>query len=605
MGLKLGPKIELSFWDIGYIVVSIALLIFNLTWISSSLSGILLGIKERAVYKTGIHATTSDHITAIEDYLKSSNSLALRARAARLDYNLKSIDKSRELYKSLVSSPDKDVATRAQISLITLDFENVPFDANKNGEAKMAAAAAGLTALDKLAKENPNSLDVLAAQGALHMFFFNAPSHEEHVAAGRAIVAAAQKLTAATTGNPVANPGTVEVRRNLLLLELAVKNFDPPANDDEKKIVENHRAELKKIAPYIGEAKKTPLVNLLEELAQCVKDGTVGVGVLAKIKGLGNLKPDEFSALANTVACAVVPTLNSPKGRENQAIAIDTLKNAEHMDAANTMNYTNGAALDVMMAMVVDQQLDQALASIGKTGPLPVPFGNSDKAFPEVSGPVTDMDRLLNDAYEHLKAGCAQTTIDKAVRARWCERRVDIALWRAAISTANTRLTHLREALDSAVLWFDNDPKNCTVLVRTAEIYDLLGKPDDAKKYADQARGMGCQVVDRKAGGNRLELVTVYPGNPLPFGTSDFSSRGWPVLVGGTFVVEGYTNPVDKDSVKVTLNGQALTMKYYEGIVYALVKTDRLTPRNELALKISLTPQISQSKNQIFRYIQK
>ena len=155
------------------------------------------------------------------------------------------------------------------------------------------------------------------------------------------------------------------------------------------------------------------------------------------------------------------------------------------------------------------------------------------------------------------------------------------------------------------MLWFDNDPKNCTVLVRTAEIYDLLGKPDDAKKYADQARGMGCQVVDRKAGGNRLELVTVYPGNPLPFGTSDFSSRGWPVLVGGTFVVEGYTNPVDKDSVKVTLNGQALTMKYYEGIVYALVKTDRLTPRNELALKISLTPQISQSKNQIFRYIQK
>lgn len=600
MGVKLGPKLELSFWAIGYMVLAVALLIFNISWISASLNGILLGRMERTTFNSEIGAPTKDHLDSIESLIKEPGLEAkkreiLTARAARLSYNLKIVDQARKHYDDLVKSSNPDVAARAEISLVAIDLEQAPTDPAKP-ELKIGAIEFALKQLDALAVKYPNSTDVKAAQGALYMNFFTGTDPTPWVAKARDLLKAVK--------SPAAAPGNIESRRNLLLLELAVRNFDEiPTTEDEKNLA-NLRGEAKKIAPYISDVKKTSQVLFLEKYYAAIKDNTVGPLVLNETATLTSLPAEEYAQLVNTVVNGVVPTLSGPNAKNNLKIMQNAYKvSLKGPGSKVELSYNNGAAISVRYAAIQDQLLEETLTRLKNQGEaLPVPFGSGEKILPEIATIVAEEDRCLGEAAALLKAGIDEAGLRNESKRIWAQHLVEIHLWRAALAAASNRTMHLNAALTAVVIWHDLDPKNLDMMLATAKIYELMGKNAERTKALAEAIAAGAKVANAGPETNDFRFVTVYPGNPLQVGTTDFQVRGQPVLVGATFQVQGYTETVDGNTVKLLLNGKGTPISCQDGVAYVLIKPDQLTSQNTVELKMALSPQLTKSTTSSFRF---
>ncbi|HTL51428.1 MAG TPA: hypothetical protein VL860_02510 [Planctomycetota bacterium] len=597
MGIKLGPNLELSFWTIGYLVLAVVLVIFNISWVSASLNGILLGRKERAVYDFDTAAPTKDYLDAIDALLKDRSLDArkreiLLARSARLSYNLKLGDKARGAYEELAKNPNPDVAARAELSVIAIDYENAAPDASG---AKTAGLEAAIKKLDDLAARYPQSVDVKAAQGAMYMNYFTKKDAQAWVAKGSDVLKAikAQPTT----------PGNVESRRNVLMLDLALRSFVANPTLEEERATKNVQDELKRIAPYVAGVKKTPQVLLLEQYYQAVEDNAVGPLLLNQVATAAGVQGDEYASLVNTFVVGVIPTLTTPKARENIKIMQNCMKNAVRFSPKNPMNYENGAALMTRYAGVMDAQLEAGIARVRGEGDVPpAPFGNSEKGNSTISALVLEEDHSLSDALTFLKQGIDEPGIDTEHKAVWAARMVDLNLWRASLFPSNNRGAYLTAALGAVVNWHDFDPKNPRMMLTTAKVYELLGKPDDQKKWLDAAAAAGAKVGSVTAGANDFRFVTVYPGNALQVGTTDYTLHDQAFMIGGTFLVQGYTETIDSNSVTCKVNGEAVRVKCIDGIAYAMVQPDKLRPQNTFELKLSLSPQLVKTINGSFRF---
>ncbi|MGH7144216.1 MAG: hypothetical protein ACREJ2_08865 [Planctomycetota bacterium] len=602
MGIKLGPKLELSFWSIGYIVGAVGLLIFNISWIAGSIKGVLLGIKERAVFQAEISQPAEAYATAIDTLVKdpgldNATREALEMREAKLDFGLKHVDKARALWDTISNSVNPTLAVPARISVIAIDYAATPADASPADHDKAIDAA--MTALDNLAKQHPNDTDILAAKGALLMEEINTPKSGD-------ALAQLQNILKVVQAQAETQPGLVDARRNVLLMDLAVKNTQTQTTDAETQALKDEDRQARAIAPYLTDVAKTPQVTFMDEYWKKVHENALGPATLNLINLLPGMNGPELSQLANTVAVGVVPTLDSPKGSENLQLILRVLNNAQRADLTEPMNYENIAALHTRYAMLMDQQLVKALNDLrAQNKPLPIPFGNSPDVAPEVSTPLTIEDQELGQAFLILKVGCDQAAIAQDVKARWESYRTDIALWRAALESGSARTQRLNDALQAVTQWHDFDPNNCEMMVQSAQTYKLLGRTDEQKAWLDKARAAGCRVASQQGGGNRYDFLTIFPSNPLQVGSADCIVRGQPVLVGATFLVQGYTNAVDKNTVSVKLNGNDVKTSYYDGCVYALVTPDKLSPQNSLDLTLALSPQLIKTHNASFRFEKK
>lgn len=601
MGIKLGPKLELSFWAIGYIVLALVLLIVNISWIAGSLTGILHGMKERNVFLGETTLPTAEYIDTIQKLLADPaldkvKREALTARAARLSYNLGKVDTARTLYTELTKSANIDVKTRAQISLIALDLEAVPVNLADNGP-KMAAATKAITELNELFKENQNSTELMAARGAVLMHWFGSAGAET-------AVAQVSKLVKDARAQEKNLPGNVEARRNLLLMELALAGFEMPPPDEARQVVlDDMRKEARKIAPYIKDTQKTPLAAWLEEFREKADAGALGPPTLNKVQGLPNLTAQESSMLANTIAPAVAASLATPNGGQNLAITTTFLKRAITVDAGNPLNYENLAALHARNAMLLNDSLNKTLADLrANNTPLPIPFGNSSAGVQAVNTVVGDMEKSLNDAYQTLNSAVAETRVPSEPKAEFCRRMVNISLWRATLQPEAQRIHRYGEALNAASLWQNFDPKSVDMMMATAEIYQLRNEPAKQAEWLEKLKSAGVDTGGLGTTANRFEFVTFFPGNPLQIGGADCAVRDQAVLIGCTIQVTGYTNTVDANTVKVTLNGVAVPTRWKEGCCYALIPASGLAAQNKLDFKLALSPQLQKAASIAFKF---